>query len=215
MFILALLSDTLTLKPKDFGRDKKEIIVDELNIKYSNKIIPNLGMCIAVRAIENVQHPKHIAGTSGVHIRVRFRVIVFRPFIGEVLLGTVSSADETGITITLGGFFDDIYVGKSDLPFPSEYDKDKGLWSWNYEGNLFPLTSEEDVRFRVTDIKFTVSKPNRDELEGKMDAYIPPMKIVGTVTGEGLGMVGWWNRREDDGGAAEEEEMDVEEKDES
>eukprot|EP00954_Amorphochlora_amoebiformis_P027725 1387352-Amorphochlora_amoeboformis.AAC.1 len=171
MFILALLSDTLTLKPKDFGRDKKEIIVDELNIKYSNKIIPNLGhqtlrivpgvldkpfkshskgMCIAVRAIENVQHPKHIAGTSGVHIRVtrtppelRDAIILeIHVYLGAIPRDCVQTFYRRGSSwhrlkrgrnrhngpkhyITLGGFFDDIYVGKSDLPFPSEYDKDK------------------------------------------------------------------------------------------
>lgn len=42
-------------------------------------------------------------------ISVEFRLIVFRPFKGEILEGTLHDCDPTGITIHLD-FFNDIWV---------------------------------------------------------------------------------------------------------
>lgn len=42
-------------------------------------------------------------------VKVKFRLVMFRPFVGEVLEGKVRSSSEEGIHVSLG-FFDDILV---------------------------------------------------------------------------------------------------------
>ncbi len=58
-------------------------------------------------------HPSHI------DFAVTFRLMVFRPFVGEVLVGRVSQCAEGGLRVSLG-FFDDIVVPSYLLQTPSE-----------------------------------------------------------------------------------------------
>jgi len=68
------------------------------------------------------------------YIVVVFRLVVFRPFISEVVVAKVKSSDEDGIRCTFSsldpkhlltrrpvtmGFFDDIYIPAAYLPQPS------------------------------------------------------------------------------------------------
>lgn len=50
---------------------------------------------------------------------VFFRMVVFRPFIGEVLVGKIASSSPNGIRVTLQ-FFDDIVI-------PAEWMKENSL----------------------------------------------------------------------------------------
>eukprot|EP00955_Chlamydomonas_euryale_P067610 359882-Chlamydomonas_euryale.AAC.2 len=50
----------------------------------------------------------HPSNTSP-HRQVRFRLVVFRPFVGEVLVGQLKSCSREGLRVSLG-FFDDILV---------------------------------------------------------------------------------------------------------
>jgi len=40
-----------------------------------------------------------------------FRLVVFRPFVGEILIGWVSSCTEEGLNVKME-FFDDIFIPK-------------------------------------------------------------------------------------------------------
>lgn len=63
---------------------------------------------------------------------VTFRMIVFRPFIGEAVEGVVSGLDEDGVTISLD-FFNDVYVPAAMLHSPSTFDTDSNQWVWLFE----------------------------------------------------------------------------------
>ena len=56
---------------------------------------------------------------------IKFRFIVFRPFIREVLVGKVRSCSREGLRLTVG-FFDDIFVPKKYIPTPSEFVQSEG-----------------------------------------------------------------------------------------
>ena len=64
--------------------------------------------------------------------KVTFRVLVFRPFIEEVLIGRVKSSTKEGLTLNLG-FFDDIFLPASHLQHPCRFDEsDQGTYLNNY-----------------------------------------------------------------------------------
>ena len=59
---------------------------------------------------------------------VTFRVLVFRPFIEEVLTGRIKSSTKEGVTLNLG-FFDDIFLPASNLQHPCRFDEsDQGMY---------------------------------------------------------------------------------------
>ena len=57
----------------------------------------NLGLCIALFDILDVGAEFIFPDDGGADIQVRFRYIVFRPFIGEILTGIVRSSSPQGI----------------------------------------------------------------------------------------------------------------------
>ena len=90
---------------------------------------------------------------------MKFRMIYFRPFVGEVLKGRILSSCEKGIRISLY-FFDDVFVPAYLLQLPSDYRRQDGLgnWVWKYgeenDGD-FVFVNGSLVRFRVKSIDYT------------------------------------------------------------
>ena len=54
-------------------------------------------MCVILEGIEKLGDPFVHASDGALHIRIDFRMVVFKPFISEVIVGSVSDADATGM----------------------------------------------------------------------------------------------------------------------
>jgi DNA-directed RNA polymerase subunit E'/Rpb7 len=65
------------------------------------------------------------------HQYVRFRLVVFRPFVGEVINGKVTKSTPEGLSISLG-FFDDIFIPAHSMQIPSEFSHVTNAWVWRY-----------------------------------------------------------------------------------
>jgi DNA-directed RNA polymerase III subunit RPC8 len=89
MFILAEMKDVVHVKPWLFENDLRVVIEDELNKKFANKVIYQLGLCMALFDIKTIEKSYIFPGDGSSHTRVTFRYVVFRPFIDEVLTGRV------------------------------------------------------------------------------------------------------------------------------
>lgn len=87
MYVLTEMKDVVHIKPWLFDQDIKVVIEDELNKKYANKVIYQLGLCIALFDIIKIEDSYVFPGDGSSHTRVTFRFVVFRPFIDEILLG--------------------------------------------------------------------------------------------------------------------------------
>ena len=108
MFQLVSISDTVRIEPHLIPRpsdDKStsasvyDSVLLVLNKKYANKVIEesNLGLAILVFDIISMREPKIQPGDGATFILVEFRLIVFNPFIGEVLEGVIRSSTPSGI----------------------------------------------------------------------------------------------------------------------
>ena len=72
-----------------------------------------MGLCISLYDLSKVSEGM-IGQDGGAHVSVEFRMIVFRPFKGEVLTGRISSATATGVKVRTD-FFDEIFVPAAGL----------------------------------------------------------------------------------------------------
>ena len=93
-----------------------------------------------------------MAGDGASHTKVTFRVLVFRPFVEEIIVGKIKSSNPDGLTINLG-FFDDIFLPAQALQHPCRFDESDQVWVWEYPNedgghhDLF-MDAGEDIRFR-------------------------------------------------------------------
>ena len=154
MFQLTRVHDTVHIQPNEFGKDVLTAVRNALNAKYPNKVMRNLGLCVALYDILHIGESHLHPGSAAHHTAVHFRLVIFRPHVGEILTGSVVSCDEEGVRISLG-FFNDIHVPKSLLQEPSSWSPEESLWMWNVtpDHQLF-LDLENPVRFKVHQIVF-------------------------------------------------------------
>lgn len=144
----------------------------------------------------------------------KFRLLVFKPFAGEVLVGRIRSCTEEGISVSLT-FFDDIFIPSHCLQPGTAFNAEERLWVWNYDGNELFMDLDEPVRFRVLTQSFTETAPvqkeallaavankmsgigevgkQEEELAGEAVQVQPPYRIIGTVAEDGLGLLSWWS----------------------
>ena len=98
---------------------------------------------------------------------VEFRMILFRPVEGEVIVGKVLSSNKNGIRVSLE-FTEDVWIPSYNCNrFPSYskivqegsvYDPVKRIWIWRYnDGDQqmdFEVETGEFIRFRVVALQY-------------------------------------------------------------
>lgn len=197
MFVLSKISDLIRIDPQNFAAPLAEALEDEINKKYANRVIHNLGLCICLYDIEYFEDGMTRNGDGGVFIKCKFRLIVFRPFIGEILVGWVSSCTEEGLNIKME-FFDDIHIPKELLFDTCVFVPREQAWIWKNGEHEFYIDTNEKLRFRVEQEIFTQQQPQKPSnnsmgQDTSPANQTPPYSIIGSCQTDGMGLVAWWD----------------------
>jgi DNA-directed RNA polymerase III subunit RPC8 len=196
MFILSEVSDLVRIPPHTFNIPIQHAITDELNQKFANKVISNLGLVVTIWDLLDIKDGLLKPGDGGAYVEVRFRCIVWKPFVGEILTGWVSECNGEGLKVKLE-FFDDIIIPKDYLFENCTFKPNENAWVWqpDEETELF-IDVNEKIRFRVEEELFFNIKPKSstealavDEPEKKATPYA----LKASMQSEGLGCVSWWS----------------------
>ncbi|RYH28694.1 hypothetical protein EON65_11200 [archaeon] len=125
------------------------MLIEQIEIKYLNRVILHVGLGVAFYDFLELGDPYLYPGEGASVQQAKFRLVVFHPFVGEVLTGNVVGSNKDGLKISVD-FFDDIHVPGSLLQEPSEFIPSIGLWKWLYEGSDdFVLRIGEQVGYFV------------------------------------------------------------------
>ncbi|KAK1297353.1 hypothetical protein QJS10_CPB15g01928 [Acorus calamus] len=208
MFFLSRIEYKLPIPPRLLSRPLADAVKEELDRIFLDKIIPDLGLCVTVYDIRSIDGGFIPQGDGVVIYEVVFRLVMFRPFIGEVIVGKIESSNANSLRVTLG-FFSDIYIPEirqqnaDGISVYGAYRNADGIWVCNFEGvdGEYPIDLDEQIRFKVKSVKFPPI-PVEQDLNGEPFA---PMVIIGNIYGDGLGSLSWW------GAQGEEEEEEEEE----
>ncbi|XP_039115387.1 DNA-directed RNA polymerase III subunit RPC8 isoform X1 [Dioscorea cayenensis subsp. rotundata] len=172
MFCLSLLEHSLPVPPHLLNRPLADAIKGELERLFLDKVISNLGLCISVYDIRSIDGGFIVPGDGSATYKVVFRLVMFQPFVGEILSGKIERSDATGLHVSLG-FFSDIFIPAHLIVQPSELEAD-GIWVWKYDGSELPLDLNEEIHFQVTNIKYPSIPAEQDENAKPFS----PMEIV-------------------------------------
>eukprot|EP01134_Creolimax_fragrantissima_P003519 CFRG3519T1 len=213
MFWLSLIKSTVVMQPQDFGRDESSALKEALNLKYANKVKKGVGLFITLYDILS-QGDQYLYPLNGAaHVHVEFRFIVFRPFVGEALVGKVLQNGKEGLQVSLG-FFDDIFV-------PAHFMRDNAFFEDETQTWYFLVQDEHKmyydvghpIRFKVVSETFKDVHPvneedgplrqqTKDDLAkdtadddaetGGFSTSNISYFITASVKDDGLGMVAWW-----------------------
>ncbi|EMG47792.1 RPC25 DNA-directed RNA polymerase III subunit RPC8 [Candida maltosa Xu316] len=197
MFILSEISDLIRIPPSSFNVPIELSLKDELHQKYSNKIIANLGLAICVWDILDIKDGLLKPGDGGSYVEVCFRMMMWKPFRGEILTGWITECNAKGIKVRTA-FFDEIWIPKEFLFENCEYRESENVWVYLLEENELFLDVDEKIRFRVEEELFYNVKPKVDDQndeeteEEKAKNVLPPYSITASCQDYGMGCVEWW-----------------------
>ena len=76
MFILSKLSDLVRIPPHTFNIPIQESITNELNKKFANKVISNLGLVISLWDLIDIKDGLLKPGDGASFVEVTFRCVV-------------------------------------------------------------------------------------------------------------------------------------------
>ncbi|RKP30525.1 hypothetical protein METBISCDRAFT_16131 [Metschnikowia bicuspidata] len=195
MYTLASLSDLIRVPPHLFNRHIHVVLRDELHHKYANKIITNLGLAVTLWDILKINDGLLKPGDGGSYIEVSFRLVVWKPFVGEILTGWVSDCSSDGIRVHMK-FFNEIFIPKAYLFETCVFRPAEKAWVWKpVEDTELFIDIKEKIRFRVEEEAFVSVKPKSssealglDEATNKAPAYA----LIASCQTDGMGCVSWW-----------------------
>lgn len=204
MFYLSRIEHTLRVPPDVLSRPLTDAIKAELEKLFLDKVIASLGLCISVYDITSIEGGFIFPGDGAATYTAVFTMIMFRPFVGEIISAKVKESDANGLRLSLG-FFEDIYVPANLLPDPSHPEpdprkRDRVTWIWDYNGEKYVIDGQDEIRFQVHSVNY----PPIPVEQPKESKPFAPMVITGSLDSDGLGPVSWWV------GAEQAEEEDEE-----
>ncbi|KAH7123945.1 DNA-directed RNA polymerase-like protein III 25 kDa polypeptide [Dendryphion nanum] len=211
MFILTTIQDLIPIKPQELKRASKHAIEDAINTKYANRVIQNVGLCIALWDIVDTTEGLIGHGDGLVNVNVEFRMVIFRPFRGEIIAARIKYATEEGITLDVN-FTSEIFVPHQHLFPNSVFDRAEGVYIWKTdEGHELFFDKGEPVLFRVEAEEWIDTQPTviqKDENGDIIEQRDTSWRVIGSMNQEGLGPSLWWG---DQGGEIEEGDEEGEE----
>lgn len=170
------MEDTIRLDPSVLGLPTRQALEQEINRKYANRVLRDVGLFIALYDVQSCSDGQLKPGDGGVYTKVEFRLVSFMPFEGEVLVGWISRCTSEGINVRME-FFDNIFIPKTMLFEDSHFISKDQAWVWRMNGYELFMDTNEKIRFRVEQRKF-------DRQEG--------MQIIASCQVDGMGLLSWW-----------------------
>ncbi|GAY55790.1 hypothetical protein CUMW_166840 [Citrus unshiu] len=184
MFYLSKIEHTLRLPPHLLRLPLNEAIKLELENVFLDKVIANLGLCISIYDIKEIEGGFVYPGEGASTHTVKFRLVVFRPFVGEIIAAKLKESDAN---VSLG-FFEDIYVPSHLLPSPSRSEPDpygryEVKWIWEFGDTKYVIDGLDEIKFRVLSVNY----PSIPIEQAEGSKPFAPMVINGSIDYDGLG----------------------------
>ncbi|KAL6564427.1 hypothetical protein OROMI_015877 [Orobanche minor] len=202
MFFLSEIEHTLRLPPHLLNLPQKDAIKGELDSLFLDKVIEQLGLCVSVYDILSSAGGFIFPSDGASTYTVRFRLVMFRPFVGEVISARLKESTKDGLRLSLG-FFEDIYVPVPLLNTPNHFEPDPDnrdgvMWVWEFEGQNYPIDRDDEIRFKVHNVSYPplplseVEVLDGEESHQKVSKPFVPMVVTdGAIDAEGLGAFGF------------------------
>ena len=94
MFIVSTIEDKVRVHPQDLAKPTLEAVTAELERTYIDKVVPDLGLVVTLFDILDIQGGFVFPSDGAAHFDTKFRVVIFKPFVGEVIVGKLKSCDK-------------------------------------------------------------------------------------------------------------------------
>jgi DNA-directed RNA polymerase subunit E' len=171
MFSLLEVEDHVRVEPRHFGLPTSEAVEKQLNESYVNKVSKELGFVISVISVDKVDDGVIIPGDGAPFYKSRFKILVWKPELHELVYGTLTDITNFGAFIQIGPAQGMIHVSQTMEDFVSL----SKTGSLQGKASKRSLSKGDECIARIVAISYKAGEP----------------KIGLTMRQPGLGKVEW------------------------
>ena len=113
MFYLVEVEDHVRVEPRHFGLETKDAVEKQLNESYVDNISKEIGYVISVVSVERVADGVIIPGDGAAFYNSRFKLLVWKPELHELVSGTISEITNFGAFIQTGPMHGMIHISQT------------------------------------------------------------------------------------------------------
>ena len=175
MFLLYTVHTKVDCQPEKIRENYEESILEKTEETFCGKIIKDQGVCICIYDMKIVE-TLIIEGYFQAVMNIR--IVVFKPFVGEVVTGKISECSSEGIEVDM--VFTSAFIPAAFLNENSSFDEIEGVFVWHYDENDLFYDKGEVIRFKIN----AFILPDEDEQK---------IEILGRANEDGLGLLQWWS----------------------
>ena len=151
MFFIMKFTEDVIVSPSDLSKDLKKIVRVKLLEKVTGTCNSRYGYYIKVIKIGDITNGLIMEGTGDIIFKIKYKVVLMRPFVGEICDGVIDSVfDVGGFLVSVGPM--KVHIAKVDIPERFVLDK-KNLCYVDEKENI-ELRKGTKVRFRFKEDQF-------------------------------------------------------------
>jgi DNA-directed RNA polymerase subunit E' len=171
MFYLLEVEDHVRVEPKHFGLPTQEAVEKQLNESYVDHVTKELGHIIAVVSVGGVTDGIIIPGDGAAFYKARFKILVWKAELGELVYGTINEITNFGAFMQIGPSQGMIHISQT----MEDYVSLSKTGTLSGKASKRNLAKGEDCIARVVAVSFKSGEP----------------KIGLTMRQPGLGKIEW------------------------
>lgn len=102
MFYEILVRSHIRVPPKKFGESTKKAVLESINERFENYISKDLGIVIGITDVVSVGEGIIIPGDGAAYYETKFKMLVFKPELQELVIGKINEISDFGAFIDIG-----------------------------------------------------------------------------------------------------------------
>ncbi|KAH7826247.1 putative DNA-directed RNA polymerase II subunit rpb7 [Monocercomonoides exilis] len=146
MYLLKELIQIVEVPPQAFSPQIHDYIFEKLKREMSTSLSARYGFIVAIQKVLSISEGIIRAGTGVAVFTVKFNAIIFHPFVGEVVDGTVDRVTKLGLYVSVGPCI--VFIGKGLFPPDFTFQPDEYPQCYTHEDGS-KLQSGSLVRLRI------------------------------------------------------------------
>lgn len=119
MFYEAIVRNHVRVPPGMFGEDTKDAVLKALNQRFENFISKELGIVLGITEVVSIGEGIIIAGDGAAYYDTKFKTIIFRPEVQEMVVGKINEISDFGAFMDLGPIDGMIHISQTMDDFVS------------------------------------------------------------------------------------------------
>ncbi len=126
MFYKTVVNDYVRVDPTLLGLNVENAIVKQVKKKYDGYMSKDLGIVVDVVGVKEIKDGVVIPGDGAPHYQTQFELLIYRPEMGECVMGRIKDIADFGAFLTIGPIEGMVHVSQTMDDFVS-FGKDKVL----------------------------------------------------------------------------------------